>query len=453
MSASKATENRPSNRYDVVGLGLGPSNLALMATLEEESVEIHGRLLDCLCVERKPSFIWHPGMLLEGAQIQLSFLKDLVTLRNPRSRFTFLNYLHEQGRLNQFANLRTFYPTRYEFNGYYSWVADQLRAHVRYSSEVTAVEAVPSEDGERIEWVKVAIRDLGTGESDEILTRNLVVATGGVPSIPEGVELGGARRVFHSHDFLPRVREEFPDRNHPYRFVVVGSGQSAAEIFEHLFHNYPNADVTAALRRFAYQPADDSHFVNEIFFPEMEDFLFQLPEEKRQLIIDAHRGTNYSAVDLDLIKSIYHLLYDSEVAGEKRARIQPFLELERVTEEGSEVKLDFVDIIRDEPQTLQADGAILATGFDRPRRHPLIDGMSGHFQPDGSGGYRVDRSYRIETREGFIPQIFLQGFCEDTYGLSDTLLSTLPIRALYIVRALLTEEKARRWVEERPVSA
>ena len=72
---------------------------------------------------------------------------------------------------------------------------------------------------------------------------------------------------------------------------------------------------------------------------------------------------------------------------------------------------------------------------------------------DGAGGYRVDRSYRIETREEFIPQIFLQGFCEDTYGLSDTLLSTLPIRAMYIVRALLTEENARRRMEERPVSA
>jgi L-lysine 6-monooxygenase (NADPH-requiring) len=36
------------------------------------------------------------------AEIQVPFLADLVTLADPTSPYTFLNYLHEQGRLYRF---------------------------------------------------------------------------------------------------------------------------------------------------------------------------------------------------------------------------------------------------------------------------------------------------------------------------------------------------------------
>ena len=55
---------------------------------------------------------WQRGMLLPWAQSQVSFLKDLVTLRNPRSRFSFVNYLHAMGRLDDFVNLGSFTPYR-----------------------------------------------------------------------------------------------------------------------------------------------------------------------------------------------------------------------------------------------------------------------------------------------------------------------------------------------------
>lgn len=50
--------------------------------------------------------------------MQISSLKDLATPSEPRSRFTFLNYLFEKGRLNQFINLGTFLPTRAEYEDY-----------------------------------------------------------------------------------------------------------------------------------------------------------------------------------------------------------------------------------------------------------------------------------------------------------------------------------------------
>src|SRR3546814_2176057 len=59
---------------------------------------------------------WHPGMLLDGATMQIAFPKDLVTFRNPQSGYSFFSYLFEQGRLVDFVNHQTFFPTRHEFN-------------------------------------------------------------------------------------------------------------------------------------------------------------------------------------------------------------------------------------------------------------------------------------------------------------------------------------------------
>ena len=119
------SSRRPRAPLDVIGIGFGPANLALALCLEEQPPSIDGRTMQSLFLERKASYEWHPDMLLEGAEIQVPFLKDLVTLRNPQSHFTFLNYLRLHGRLLDFVNLRRWFPTRLEFNHYYRWVAAQ----------------------------------------------------------------------------------------------------------------------------------------------------------------------------------------------------------------------------------------------------------------------------------------------------------------------------------------
>src|ERR1700712_1526142 len=85
--------------HDLVGIGFGPSNLGLAIALEEQGSGLSTRF-----VERQEAFGWHRGMLLEDATMQISFLKDLVTLRNPASGFSFLAYLKERGRLVDFIN-------------------------------------------------------------------------------------------------------------------------------------------------------------------------------------------------------------------------------------------------------------------------------------------------------------------------------------------------------------
>ena len=81
-------------------------------------------------------------MLLDDATMQVSFLKDLVTLRNPTSEFTFLKYLHSRGRLVDFINHKSLFPLRVEFHDYFTWAADQVAGLVSYGSEVVGVRPV-----------------------------------------------------------------------------------------------------------------------------------------------------------------------------------------------------------------------------------------------------------------------------------------------------------------------
>ena len=55
--------------------------------------------LDVVLFDARPEFRWHPGMLVDGATLQVPFLADLVSLADPTSRYSFLNYLRERGLL------------------------------------------------------------------------------------------------------------------------------------------------------------------------------------------------------------------------------------------------------------------------------------------------------------------------------------------------------------------
>ena len=117
--------------YDVLGIGFGPSNLALAIALQEQA-QREGLDYHALFLDKQGDYRWHGNTLVAQSELQISFLKDLVSLRNPTSPYSFVNYLHRQGRLADFINLGTFYPCRMEFNDYLRWVARQFAERQRH---------------------------------------------------------------------------------------------------------------------------------------------------------------------------------------------------------------------------------------------------------------------------------------------------------------------------------
>jgi L-ornithine N5-oxygenase len=131
--------DREHDTYDVVGVGFGPSNLSLAIALEEYRANGAGNELSSLFLERQASFGWHRNMLLPSATMQISFLKDLATFRNPTSSFSFIAYLHASGRLVEFVNNQDFFPTRQEFHQYLEWAQARVADRIAYGSQVRSI--------------------------------------------------------------------------------------------------------------------------------------------------------------------------------------------------------------------------------------------------------------------------------------------------------------------------
>lgn len=435
-AGARAAESQPAGGgtdeiYDVVGIGFGPSNLALAIALEERARDPAARPVRAVFVERQSRFGWHPGMLIDGANLQVSFLKDLVTMRDPTSDFSFLSYLHQTGRLPAFINQKNMYPSRIEFNAYLSWAAGRLRDRVDYGLEVVDASCVSS-DGE-VRYIDVLARRAADGSQVRYRARNLAVATGLEPRLPSGALV--CPRAWHSDQLLSRLGDVPADRQQT--FVVVGAGQSAAETVEHVHRRFPLARVYSVFTRYGYSPADDSQFVNGIFDPDTVDLFFRAPPEVKDLLLGYHSNTNYSVVDVDLIDVLSRRSYEELVTGDRRLVMRNLSRVVAACETAAGLSVDLQYLPDASVTSVAADWLIYATGY-RPRDPLTSLGDVGSYCKTGPDqSLRVTRDHRVVTTAGMRCGIYLQGATEATHGLASTLLSTTAIRAGEIAGAVL----------------
>ena len=71
---------------DLLCIGFGPASLAIAIALHDTYQSFSSPEPNILFMEKQYQFAWHAGMQLPGAKMQISFLKDLATPRDPRSR-------------------------------------------------------------------------------------------------------------------------------------------------------------------------------------------------------------------------------------------------------------------------------------------------------------------------------------------------------------------------------
>ncbi|MBC7274728.1 MAG: lysine N(6)-hydroxylase/L-ornithine N(5)-oxygenase family protein [Streptomyces sp.] len=425
----------PDSIYDLLGIGFGPSNLALAIALREHGATPHeGTGPRVGFLEKQPAFGWHRGMLIDDATMQVSFLKDLVTMRDPTSDFSFLCYLRDRGRLVDFLNLKTLFPLRVEFHDYFEWAAARVDELVEYGAEVVSVKPV-TEDGE-IRYYDVTSRDAtDPGRLTVRRTRALCVATGLEPHLPP--DAVRSERVWHTSELLPRVAELTRSGAPVRRAVVLGAGQSAAEAVDYLHRSFPDAEICSVFAKYGYTPADDSPFANKIFDPEAVDLYYGAPAEVKQSLLDYHRGTNYSVVDMDLIESLSRTMYQERIQGRRRLRMMNVSRIREVEprDDGVRVTVEFLPTA--EREDLSADLLVYATGY-RPQGIGDNLGEVGKLcLRDEEDAVRVGRDHRVVTAPNVTADIYLQGGTEHTHGLTSTLLSTTAVRAGEICASLL----------------
>ncbi|MEU1849882.1 SidA/IucD/PvdA family monooxygenase [Streptomyces sp. NPDC019990] len=408
-----ARPDQPTRTHDFVGIGLGPFNLGL-ACLTEPIAELDGVFL-----ESKPGFEWHAGMFLDGAHLQTPFMSDLVTLADPTSPYSFLNYLKEKGRLYSFYIRENFYPLRVEYDDYCRWAANKLGS-IRFGTTVTEVR---HEDDVYV---------VHTESGDVFRARHLVLGTGTPPHVPEACQgLGGD--FIHNSRYL-RHKSELQKKD---SITLVGSGQSAAEIYYDLLseidvHGYRLNWVTRSPRFF---PLEYTKLTLEMTSPEYVDYFRELPEATRYRLTAEQKGL-FKGIDGDLINEIFDLLYQKNLGGPVPTRLLTNSSLTGARYDNGAYTLSFRQEEQEKDFELTSEGLVLATGY-KYAEPEFLKPVRDRLVYDSHGNFDVARNYAIDvTGRG----IFLQNAGVHTHSITSPDLGMGPYRNAYIIRELLGTE-------------
>lgn len=416
---------------DVVGIGFGPSNLALAVALEEgdPTAGIRAPTPTMAFYEQQQNFGWYTGMLIEGATMQVSFLKDLATMRNPSSRFTFMAYLHARGRLPSFINSKMLYPFRIEFHDYLEWVAKHFAPFVSYGSRAVSIRPVPRPDG-LVDLLDV-VTESADGTRATQRTRNVVIGAGLVPYLPPKVS--PSERIRHSSELLTRDLDHSPKAS----YLVIGAGQSAAECADYLHRTDPDAEVHAVFSRYGYSVSDDSPFTNGIFDPVAVEDFYRAPEETKEMLLSYHSNTNYSVVDLDLSQELFRRAYLEEVSGRQRLRFYRTSRVRSCQETPNGVEVEVESLVTGAVERLSVSAVVYATGYRPADPLALLNDLADECKQDEAGDLCLERDYRVRTSEVLRCGIYLHGASTaGSHGLAAGLLSNTAVRAGEMARSI-----------------
>lgn len=409
------TDTAKSPILDVAGIGAGPANLSL-AALMHRTPTLAARFFD-----RQSNFRWHPGLLLPGSALQVSCLKDLVTLVDPTNPHSFLAFLADHRRLYRAIIADRMRVPRREFEAYLQWVARRL-PQVKYNSKVHSLSLTDA--GFRLVL-----------EGGEVTSRHAVIGTGTVPFIPTIAKglLGGS--LLHAADFQI-ARPVFAGR----RVAVIGGGQTGAELVEQMLApDQPDqrpTELTWISRRANLLPIDDSPFANEWFVPAYARHFAGLPWDRRQQLI--HDQTLASdGISAQQLTSLYHRLYDLTHLEDQPEPCRIGLEQDviAITRQGAAWRLDVQHQPTGDVRQVEADLVVLATGF-RQTLPECLAPLAGQFDcnPDGSPKLRSDFSVVWDGPARH--KLFIQNGSRSTIGVADPNLSLLAWRSALILNSI-----------------
>ncbi|GAA4866691.1 lysine N(6)-hydroxylase/L-ornithine N(5)-oxygenase family protein [Kitasatospora terrestris] len=408
--------------YDLIGVGIGPFNLSLAALADRADG------VDALFLDARPEFRWHPGMLVDGARMQVPFLADLVSLVDPTNPWSFLNYLRHQERLLPFYFAERFQLPRREYEHYCRWAADRL-PNCRFGRPVAALHWDAEEELFRVVT--------GGPAAEEHRARNVVLGVGTEPVHPEAfAPLRAHPAVWHSAEYLHRRDTLAGARD----ITVVGSGQSGAEVFLDLLRLRAGDGTRLRwlTRTRALAPMEYSKLGLEQFTPDYTRYFHGLPADTRDALVPA-QWQLHKAASAETLAEIHDHLYERTVGRPLDADPVEILPGTAVTEAaagpcgGLELHCRHVDSGR--RHLVRTDAVVLATGY-RAVRPALLDPVADLVDWDEHGRYRVDLDHRVALRPGVTGGLYVQNAELHTHGVGTPDLGLGAHRAAVILNAV-----------------
>lgn len=380
--------------------------------------------------ESQKQFDWHAGLLMDDCNFQVPFMADMVTMADPTSQYSYINYLHEHGRLYQFYFYDNFQIPRIDYNLYCRWVSKKL-SNIKFSHQVINID----QDGE---FFYVKVKDLLSNTENLYACRNIVLGTGSSPSWPSNAShLKTHPACIHSAQYKFE-KNKLQQKN---SITIVGSGQSAAEIFLDLLQEQNQFGYTLnwLSRSHGFFPMEHSKLGLEHFSPEYIDHFHSLPEQQRDHI-RSYQNLWYKGISDKTISDIYDRIYKrSFTEGNANITLQARSQLEHVKHEGSQLTLSFQHLDKKEYFHFDTDSVVLATGYQF-LFPDCLNSLKSLIQMDNSGRPVINRNYTMNIDSRVQGKIFVQNAEIHTHGIGAPDLGLGAHRSALIINQLLNEE-------------
>ena len=398
----------------LAGIGIGPFNLSIAALLD--GLDTSARFFD-----GKPEFSWHPDLLLPGASLQTSFLKDLVTPVAPTNPHSFLAYLVAHQRFYAFLNAEQRAVSRQEYADYFSWVSKRLSS-LQFASAVSDVQF------KRDHFV------LQVGER-QVRARNISVGTGRRPHVPTCCQPHISADCFHALEIGRRQ----PDLRGK-RVAVIGGGQTGAEIVLNLLNQQWGRcqQVVWLTRRPNLQPLDETPFTNEFFTPEYVSAFQHLPWQRRQRLV-AEQKLASDGISPETLTQLYQRLYRQRYLDGDAEFLQllPNRELVGLTRD-QDFALTVHNALHGDRRQCHVDVIILCTGL-ADGLPTCLQTLSDHFEFDEQGRPRLDAQFRVGWDGPRHNRIYLLNAGRYSHGVAEQQLSLMAWRSACVINDLLGE--------------
>uniref|UniRef100_UPI0018F31F32 lysine N(6)-hydroxylase/L-ornithine N(5)-oxygenase family protein n=1 Tax=Streptomyces sp. CRB46 TaxID=2682613 RepID=UPI0018F31F32 len=353
--------------------------------------------LDAVFYDQRPAFHWHPGLLIDGARVQVPFLADLVTLADPASPWTFLNHLKARERLFPFYFAERFHIQRAEYDAYCRWVAENLNS-LRFHHQVDAVRWNPERRLFEVDYTQLD----ADGEAEAL------------------------------------------GRTHARNVVLgVGTGQSGAEIFLDLLRHRPAGHERLHWlgRTEAFAPMEYSKLGLEHFTPDYTRYFHALAEPVRDRLV-ASQWQLHKGIDADTTAAIHDELYRRTLdGGWPDTVLTPGVHVRtagRVATTRIELHLE-----HDQQKTrsrLTTDAVVLATGYRERPLGRVLAGLDPYLRRDSRERPRVDERFRLLLDPSVTGRVYVQNAETHTHGVGAPDLGLAAWRSATILNDLTGRE-------------
>jgi lysine N6-hydroxylase len=404
-------------RYHTVGIGAGPANLSLAALFGSSTNET------IALFDRQPGPSWHNRLLHTGVRMQTSWLKDLVSLVDPRHELTFLNYLVSTGRMYALMNSQFDVIPRLEYVRYLEWCSAKLR-NIYYGVDIDRISFT---DGGFTVY---------SGNQPKARSEHLVIGMGSAPVIPAGLSGLPADQAFIADELAERIDAMSADLRAPV--AIVGGGQTGIEAALKLL-NRGFTDIKWFGRRLWFETIDDSPTANDVYRPAHMQALLRLSPPTRRRVIEGLNPTG-DALTPGAMRGLYQANYDRLLEiGHFPVTLYPARDVTSAELDSRTGDIVLKCRTPEKPEEHRARHVVIATGRENVPV-PFDDDLRERVEVAEDGELVVEPDFSVRWKGMNGHKIFALNRARMNQGLTDSNLTLLPVRAAIVLNSMFGRE-------------